>query len=405
MDILSSSEPTMSKIFTSSSLSIAAVFLCIIVSSAFLLKPTSAMAAVEHPQRTVFGSKVTIEIDNESFPSEKEIESMDETLPGCQHGYFESSSKSHENAQLHYRYWLPEGDVKGVAIFFHGINSHTGRGLVLDGRKLSFSLMSDQFLQHGIALYCLDQYGHGFSEGSRFLIKKWESNKQDCIDFTNFIAEQHGASEKTPLFLAGESFGGCLAIHTAKHFQDNNNADTTTTPAGKMFDSILLSAPAIYADLPGFPVYQILRYIVAPLIPKRRPFFMPHPITPDRIWRDQGAREHFTSDDYQKYGLGEAGKKLRLGTALGCVVAMENACNHVIPQVSSPFCIIHGTKDEGVPIAGSEFMMKAAVTPEQDKELHAMEGTTHDVMCDPLAEEAVGYWMKFVKRRVEKRSL
>ncbi|KAL3929974.1 MAG: hypothetical protein SGBAC_011973 [Bacillariaceae sp.] len=341
---------------------------------------------------------------------------MDESLPGCQHGFFES--KSHDHAKLHYRYWKPpeDGDnndsVKGVAIFFHGINSHSGRGLVLDGRKVAFSLMSDEFLKQGIALYCLDMYGHGFSEGSRFLIKKWEFNKQDCIDFANFVAEQHGASENIPLFVAGESFGGCLAIHTAKHFQDNPDS----TPAGKMFDSMLLSAPAIYADLPGFPVYQILRYVVAPLIPTRRPFFMPHPISPDRIWRDPRVMAHFNGHDYTKYGLDEGGKKLRLGTALGCVVAMENACNHVIPNnnnsndnsknhanFSAPFCIIHGTKDEGVPIAGSEFLMAAAATPAPDKELHAMEGTTHDVMADPLAEEAIGRWVNFLKRRVEKR--
>lgn len=119
----------------------------------------------------------------------------------------------------------------------------------------------------------LDMYGHGFSEGYRFLIKKWQNNKQDCLDFANFVAEQYDA-KPIPLFLAGESFGGCLAIHTAKHCQDN-----VDTPAGKMFDSLYLCAPAIYADLPGFPVYQLLRYVIAPVIPTKRPFFMPHPIS------------------------------------------------------------------------------------------------------------------------------
>lgn len=121
---------------------------------------------------------------------------------------------------------------------------------------------------------------------------------------------------------------------------------------------------------------------------------------------------HFNGHDYTKYGLDEGGKKLRLGTALGCVVAMENACNHVIPNnnkkndntnFSTPFCIIHGTKDGGVPIAGSEFLMTTAATPAPDKELHAMEGTTHDVMADPLAEEALGHWVNFLYRRLEKR--
>ena len=108
------------------------------------------------------------------------------------------------------------------------------------------------------------------------------------------------------------------------------------------------------------------------------------------------------SPKYQNYGLEEPGKKLRLGTALGCVVAMENACNEIIPKFASPFCIIHGTDDDGVPIAGSEFMMNTCQTPEQDKELHPIEGARHEIFCDPLAEEAIGYWMKFLKRRLEK---
>lgn len=234
------------------------------------------MNTLEHPQRTLFGSTVTIEIDDESFPSEEEIRSMDESLPRCQHDFFQSKAHS---VKLHYRYWLPESDIKGVAIFFHGIQAHSGRGLILDGRKLATSLLSDRFLQQGIALYSLDMYGHGYSEGTRFLIKNWELNKQDCIDFANYIAEKYSsASDKTPLFLAGESFGGCLAIHAGKHLQENSD-----TGGGKMFDSILLCAPAIHADLPGFPVKQILRYIIAPLIPERRPFFMPHPISVSRV--------------------------------------------------------------------------------------------------------------------------
>jgi hypothetical protein len=88
--------------------------------------------------RNVFGSDVNVEIDSDFFPSDAEIEEMDQSMPGCQHGYFKSTS--HDNANLHYRYWLPEGEVKGVAVFFHGINSHTGRGLIMDGRKLCTSL-------------------------------------------------------------------------------------------------------------------------------------------------------------------------------------------------------------------------------------------------------------------------
>lgn len=187
--------------------------------------------------RNVFGTDVNIEIDESThvFPSENEILEMDKTMPGAQHGWFESS---YNNSKLHYCYWLPEGEVKGIVIYHHGINARTGRGMLIDDRKLSTSLISDAFLKQGIALYTFDQYGHGFSEGTRFLIpESWEYNKKDCIKFANMVSEKH--SVDIPLFIGGESYGGCLAIHTARHFQEFPNESPPN------FDSILLSAPAI----------------------------------------------------------------------------------------------------------------------------------------------------------------
>jgi alpha-beta hydrolase superfamily lysophospholipase len=218
-------------------------------------------------QRTLFGSDVNIEIDDADFPKLAEIEAMDQDLPGCKHEWFESSYK---NAKLHYRYWIPKGDVKGVAVFFHGIMSHCGQGLVMDGKKLSTTLISESFLNQGVAIYAFDSYGHGFSEGTRFLIPEtWENNLKDCIVFAKMASEKHA---DVPLFIAGESYGGCLAIHTARHFQDN-------AAEAPKFDSLLLTAPAIEADLPPFPVFQILKFVLAPIFPTRTPFFMPNPIT------------------------------------------------------------------------------------------------------------------------------
>jgi pimeloyl-ACP methyl ester carboxylesterase len=125
-------------------------------------------------------------------------------------------------------------------------------------------------------------------------------------------------------------------------------------------------------------------------------------LQPDRIWRDATVREHFTSQEYKRIGLDDAGSKLRLGTGLGCVLAMEKLCNTVIPEFKVPFCIIHGTEDAGVPIDGSKFMMKTVQTSEEDKNLHCIEGAYHDMMGDPDAEVALGYWMTFVQERISK---
>lgn len=106
--------------------------------------------------RKLFGAEVNIQIDKDSFPSEEEIKKQDALMSGCQHGWFESTYKK---AKLHYYYWIPKGEIKGVVTFHHGIGAAGGRPLVIEGRKLSTSLLSSTFLEEGIAVYSLELYG------------------------------------------------------------------------------------------------------------------------------------------------------------------------------------------------------------------------------------------------------
>jgi pimeloyl-ACP methyl ester carboxylesterase len=216
--------------------------------------------------RNLFGTDVNIQI-GEGFPSDEEIKQQDNLLSECEHGWIDST---YEDAKLHYRYWLPKGDIKGVVVYFHGINTQSGKALVLNGRRLCTSLLSDTLVGNGLALFSLDLYGHGFSEGTRFWVPSWETNRDDCVKFVKMVSEKH--SKDIPLFVAGESYGGCLSVHVGRYFQDHPGS----RPAN--FDSLLLAAPSITADLPPFPTFQFLKYILAPLFPKWTPFFMPHPV-------------------------------------------------------------------------------------------------------------------------------
>jgi len=169
-------------------------------------------------------------------------------------------------------------------------------------------------------------------------------------------------------------------------------------------DSLLLTAPAIEADLPPAPMYAFLRYVLAPAFPKRTPFFMPLPVSSERIWKNEKAREHFTDPKYKKMGIDARGQKMRLGTGLGCVVAIDEAKTKAIPSLEVPFCIIHGTDDEAVKLSGSEYMMSTAKTPDDEKELHPIEGSFHESLADPeVAEASMGHWIAFLKKRLEAR--
>jgi alpha-beta hydrolase superfamily lysophospholipase len=155
---------------------------------------------------------------------------------------------------------------------------------------------------------------NSFSEGVRFYIpNSWMVNRDDLQEFSLFVASQHDPG--MPFFLGGDSYGGCLAIHVGRKFQDSPK----DAPSG--FRGLCLTAPAIVGDLPpvrtyqrtimnkqvntnklirqgfdlnlvtlnfllsflfGFrgkaPVVFFVRRILMPLAPKWTPFFMPNPI-------------------------------------------------------------------------------------------------------------------------------
>ena len=207
------------------------------------------------------------------------------------------------------------------------------------------------------------------------------------------VAGQHPVD--IPLMLGGESFGGCLTILTAKHFQDHPEESPQN------FDSSILICPAIVGDVPPFPVYQILRYALAPIFPTRTPFFMPDTVSPERIWRDKQVQDLYCDPKKEAMGLGAVGKKFRLGTAVGLLLALEEARSS-IPDYKMPFCIVHGDADIAVPIVGSQELFEKSATPFDEKEFHTITDSTHGILCDPKAEEAMKCLSDFCDARMKK---
>lgn len=343
----------------------------------------------------IFGGQgINIEIPKDVFPTKQELDLMDELVPGGEHGWFKSSYK---NYRLHFQSWIPTGEVKGVVVFCHGAHGNCTKGTIMDGQKFSTSLQVDAFHRIGCAFHAFDYLGHGFSEGTRFMIPDWNVNKQDVINFCSLAARKH--SKDIPFFLCGESYGGCLAIHVARHFQDHPGDGPSN------FDSLLLTAPAIVGDLPPCPMYQILRYALAPLFPEWTPFFMPNPISPERLWRHPDILKERTSPRFLEMGLDGGGLPYRLGTALNLVIALEEVRKRAIPGLTVPFCTVHGTADDGVPMEGSIYLLENCGTPREQKEFHPIEDACHDLLADPMAEEAIGYWINFAKKRMATSSV
>jgi acylglycerol lipase len=333
----------------------------------------------------LWGQKVHLPIAKRLFPTDDELAEMESHMEGCQHGFIESTF---EKSKLHYRKFLPKDKPKGIAVFMHGISAQSGHSHIIDGRKLNMSLMAEEFNKRGIAVYALDMLGHGYSEGHRFFVPTWQTNRDDLDAFARLAASEH--DEGLPLFLTGESYGGCLCLHLARKWEESDDA-----PKG--FSGTALMAPAIIGDLPPAPVVFVLRYLLAPFFPKWIPFFMPNPISSDRIWRDPKVLAKNIDPRYKEMGIDGSGNPFCLGTAVQLLSALEAVRSVTIPNLTSSFCVVHGTKDYGVPISGTDFLEANAKTPKKDQFVMRQEGAYHDLLGDPVAESTVSFMLDYIE--------
>jgi alpha-beta hydrolase superfamily lysophospholipase len=236
-------------------------------------------------------------------------------------------------------------------------------------------------------------YGHGFSEGKRWLIPgSCQTNVNDNVAFCNLVAALH-EDDDVPVILMGESYGCTVTIMTARKFQDNPSCGP------KNFDSVILTAPAIMGDMPAYPVYLVLRYILAPSFPAWSPFFMPNPVSAERIWKDPEVLARRTAPRWKEMMVDGSGRPFRLGTAVGLVVAMDTV-RAEMAGFKVPYCIVHGTEDAGVLIEGSEYMWDKTATPAADKAFKRQEGGYHDLFSDPTAEDSVQFTVDYIKKRI-----
>lgn len=343
---------------------------------------------------TVFGVDRAIDVPDDVFPSdqvlidEMEKKSFDQI---CTHGWFDSCYKG---VKLHYRKWLPLLNTpKAIVVYAHGIQSHSGNGHLLpNGRRLNGALRVDAFVRSGYAVYSHDYYGHGYSEGTRWWIPEtWENNLADYESFVSLVAQENDDTN-IPIILMGESYGACLTLHLARKFQESGG------PAN--FDSVILTSSAIDGDLPPYLVQLLLRHVVAPVFPTWIPFFMPNPISPDRIWRDPIALAASTDPETLKWRMDSGGTPMRLGTAANILDAMTQLKTSAIPGFQQPYCLIHGTHDFSCPISGAEYLWENSSTPESEREFHKMDGMYHDLFSDYRSDEVIAIVLGWIERRL-----
>ena len=96
------------------------------------------------------------------------------------------------------RSWRPGGTVRGVLIFIHGFNSHSGY----------MAWPAEQSAMNGLAAYALDLRGRGKSEGERFYVEQFS----DWLgDVDKLVGIARTEKPGLPVYVLGHSVGGVIA--------------------------------------------------------------------------------------------------------------------------------------------------------------------------------------------------
>ncbi len=229
-----------------------------------------------------------------------------------------------DGAALPVRRWLPEGTPRAVVIALHGFNDYAR----------AFEKPGTYWATRGIATYAFDQRGFG-NAPKRGL---WPGHDTMVADAAAAVALIRARHPDRPLFVAGESMGGAIAMIAAARGQLEA-------------DGLILVAPALRGRryIGAFP--RATLWLGARTIPW-------YPLT------GQGLRIQASDNIPMLRALGADPliiKETRVDAIKGLVDTMDAAIVSA-PNIKTPSLILYGARDELVPKKPT-FDMIAALPP------------------------------------------
>ena len=133
-----------------------------------------------------------------------------------QDGYFEGEKKSN----IYYQCWLPEDKPKAVLLVVHGLAEHSGR----------YMNVVDYFVPKGYAVYGIDHFGHGKSDGDRVYVNRFDDFVQTLKVFSDRV---HDWQPGQPIFLVGHSMGGLIGAAYLLEHQGEMTGAVLSRPVSK----------------------------------------------------------------------------------------------------------------------------------------------------------------------------
>ena len=257
-----------------------------------------------------------------------------------QEGFF----KGIRDANIYYQGWLPESEPKAVLLIVHGLAEHSGR----------YGNVVNHFVPLGYAVYGIDHFGHGKSEGTRVFVKRFD-------DYTNtlkiYFDKIRGSQPGKPIFLVGHSMGGLIgAVYLLDHQSELAGA--------------VLSGPAVKIPNDVTPAMIFVGKILSALIPR----FGLIGLEAEGVSRDPAVVQAYINDPLVFRG------KMTARLAAQMLQAMQTVSGQVA-RITLPILVVQGSADKLVNPAGARMLYDAVSS--HDKEIKIYDGFYHEVFNEP----------------------
>ena len=257
-----------------------------------------------------------------------------------QEGFF----RAVRDANIYFQSWSPESEPRAVLLIVHGLGEHSGR----------YENVVNHFIPLGYAVYGIDHFGHGKSDGTRVYVKRFD-------DYTNtlkvYFDKVRGSQPDKPIFLVGHSMGGLIgAVYLLDHQAELAGA--------------VLSGPAVKIPEYVTPFILFMGKMLSALVPK----YGLLPLDANGVSRDPAVVQAYVNDPLVYRGKMTARLAAEMLKAMLTVSAQA-------ARITLPIMIVQGSADRLVNPAGAQMLYDVVISV--DKEIKIYDGLYHEVFNEP----------------------
>jgi alpha-beta hydrolase superfamily lysophospholipase len=256
--------------------------------------------------------------------------------------------------------WLPDTEPIALIYLIHGLGEHCGR----------YTHVAEFLTSHGLAVFSMDNRGHGQSGGERGHVNKFEDYMQDMDQLIQAARNEYPL---LPAFLYGHSLGGILVLNYALRRRPD-------------IRGVIATSPGLRTALEEQKAKIALSKLIASILPK---LSIPTGLAPEQISHDPEVVKRYIEDPLVH-------DKGTPALAVNLLNSIEWVYQHA-HEFPVPLLLMHGSEDQIAYARGSqEFASKVR----GDCTLKLWDGMAHETHNEPEKKEVLAYLWEWLKSKI-----